>query len=1139
MRRLPGFIISSVRRCLPVLLAGVVIIFVSAGSLRADSLHADSADSGALPAATAQIQALFNQLEIAGNAYNGGGGDAAGRAVLSSGCAGLSGSGVVRDFMAEYLLPFGPGAGASSSLSTTTSTSALLRNSAQGILRNSAQSLLGAGISAGCAALSGGAVDVGDGAGIGGGLQDQLMLGLIGAGRQMANESGLPFLERLELETGTERGEWVSSVTTIQPLWKDEAGGDHVFTQLAWRQVDGEDTVNAGLAWRRINAEKTILYGVNAFFDHAFTMNHNRMSIGADVQTSLLGGSVNKYIPLSGWKSRDVLWEEKAAGGFDAELHGQVPQLPSWTAYIKGYRWDGSDDQYAEPSREIEDTFGFLSQLEYAPVPALAVRGGLRRENHDGISGEFALRLNLRFNEPLELQFKPRLHLASVEDRIYNKVSRENTIRVQERRKASGLLTVTETVGANTVSGQPGLLGLSVGQTVLMPATVTVANTVGAIARLRFADGAILTIGQNSVVTIDTTLITLVSGTMQYISGATNVVINVPGGTITLLGTDIDLRSDGTLSTVRVREGSIRLDGTTAGSATIGVGQMAQSNSGTVTTVAAGTAPYIAHTDDVSAKIDRVATPVTGIKVAPYPVEAPRLVTTATTPGQVITLGLRFNTVVTAAGGPPRLGFTINGNARTADLSAGSGTNDLRFDYTLQGGDAGASTALIVTGFDNNGATITGDGKAAVTTIADTTLDLGAAVGSTATLTMNFLTNVYTLLGTTYNSLTAFLTATGGTFARTSTATYFDAAGTLQTAAAGTPRFDHDPVTLTAKGLLMEEGRTNSYQRSMEFNNAYWTKAAMTITADAALAPDGTTTADLAVPTAVNAFHYVGRAQAFSAVPYTLSVFMKTAGYRYGQIQFGNHSVATFDLQNGVIAGGAANATMTSIGNGWYRCTLTSANPSASTGAEFTFRPDTSQFGFTGNGTSGGYIWGTQLEQAPFATSYIPTTTVAVARQADTLTFPASLSWYNSSAGSMVVQARPAGVSSNFPQLAMLGDSTVNNWLAMTVFPANGYRAELKKSAVTDFLIGAGTMAAGSLSKASVAYQSGSSSAVLNAGAASTSAVAFTPLNANLLSIGSNLARGATDGRYSGHYTGFEYYPTRLPDATLQTLTTP
>ncbi len=67
----------------------------------------------------------------------------------------------------------------------------------------------------------------------------------------------------------------------------------------------------------------------------------------------------------------------------------------------------------------------------------------------------------------------------------------------------------------------------------------------------------------------------------------------------------------------------------------------------------------------------------------------------------------------------------------------------------------------------------------------------------------------YTLNGTVYNDLPSFLTAAGGTFSRASTATYFDSAGTLQTAAANAPRFDYDPVTHAPKGLLLEDARTN------------------------------------------------------------------------------------------------------------------------------------------------------------------------------------------------------------------------------------------------------------------------------------------------------------------------------------------
>jgi hypothetical protein len=62
----------------------------------------------------------------------------------------------------------------------------------------------------------------------------------------------------------------------------------------------------------------------------------------------------------------------------------------------------------------------------------------------------------------------------------------------------------------------------------------------------------------------------------------------------------------------------------------------------------------------------------------------------------------------------------------------------------------------------------------------------------------------YTLNGTVYNNLTSFPSATVGSFTRASVGTYYDAAGVLQTATSGTPRFDYDPTTHAAKGILVE-----------------------------------------------------------------------------------------------------------------------------------------------------------------------------------------------------------------------------------------------------------------------------------------------------------------------------------------------
>jgi hypothetical protein len=189
----------------------------------------------------------------------------------------------------------------------------------------------------------------------------------------------------------------------------------------------------------------------------------------------------------------------------------------------------------------------------------------------------------------------------------------------------------------------------------------------------------------------------------------------------------------------------------------------------------------------------------------------------------------------------------------------------------------------------------------------------------------------------------------------------------LQTAAAGVARFDHNPVTGESLGLLIEEQRTNLFQRSEEFDNAYWTKTP-TIVANTTIAPDGTLSADTIVPTTASAIQLMSREVAVAAGATTVTIYAKSAGYNFLQIyDSAGSNFANFDLASGVLGSSSgATASITSVGNGWYRCAFTEPSLSAANYAfRFSVIPASNSARaatLTGDGYSGIYIWGAQLE---------------------------------------------------------------------------------------------------------------------------------------------------------------------------------
>lgn len=380
------------------------------------------------------------------------------------------------------------------------------------------------------------------------------------------------------------------------------------------------------------------------------------------------------------------------------------------------------------------------------------------------------------------------------------------------------------------------------------------------------------------------------------------------------------------------------------------------------------------------------------------------------------------------------------------------------------------------------------------------------------------------------------------TFTRASGATYFDSAGVLQSAANDAPRFDYDPVTLAARGMLIEEQRTNNLAYSQEFDNAYWTRVNTTITADAITAPDNTLTAEKLIADATNNFHTVFRAFGFtSGTDYTLSVFAKAGEYQYVTVTAGNPSTfparVTFDLISGTITDTVVGVgAIQSVGNGWFRCSVTGkAGASASTGCNIAASSTGSYVSYTGDGTSGIYIWGVQLEAGAFPTSYIPTTTAAATRAADVASVNTLAPWFNASEGTLYAEGTAinsiAGATPR--EYAEFGNAAGTDRIAVEARSATSTRARTVTGGVTT-ISSDNYDALGKNVKITGAYGSDGITVCVDGRAPITTASAIpTP---DTLYLGFNYAASASSV-INGHLRRIGYYKRRLSNAQLQAIT--
>jgi hypothetical protein len=370
---------------------------------------------------------------------------------------------------------------------------------------------------------------------------------------------------------------------------------------------------------------------------------------------------------------------------------------------------------------------------------------------------------------------------------------------------------------------------------------------------------------------------------------------------------------------------------------------------------------------------------------------------------------------------------------------------------------------------------------------------------------------------------------TPGTYNATTTAAYYG------------PRFDYDPVTLAAKGLLIEEARTNLLTGSADFTATYWPVATnAVVTANDTTSPDGTTNADkLADNTTAGVQHRLYRDYTFTAASHTLSVFAKRNDHRWLRLFFFDGTTSffgNFDLLNGAVGNKQASTTttITAFGNGWYRCTMTATTAAAAGNIQMVMLPsdDTAvPVLYTGTGTSL-WLFGAQLEAGAFATSYIPTVASQVTRSADVATMTGTnfSSWYNQTEGTFVSGWDSIGYTANTMILAATDSGSTNlvqQFLTSSTSPRFIVRTSGVDQAVLDSTSGATTV-----NMMASAYKANDFASTVNGAAVVTDGAGTIP-TVDRLGIGSRLASLF----WNGHIRQIAYYNTRLPNATLQTLT--
>jgi hypothetical protein len=356
---------------------------------------------------------------------------------------------------------------------------------------------------------------------------------------------------------------------------------------------------------------------------------------------------------------------------------------------------------------------------------------------------------------------------------------------------------------------------------------------------------------------------------------------------------------------------------------------------------------------------------------------------------------------------------------------------------------------------------------------------------------------------------------------------------------ANVPRLDYSGGSSCPR-LLLEPQRTNLITSSEDFTASLYNYiSGIAVTKNQTTSPDGYNNADLITEDSTSGAHRIGIATNIGSagLTTTMSVFAKANGRDWLLLSNANMSPSGstyFNIAEGYIGiNTAIDAKIEDYGNGWYRCSITYEQNKTNPYPTIYLTNASGVSTYQGDGTSGVYLYGYQIEQsASYATSYIPTLGSASTRGADSCIKTGISSLIGQTEGTIFFEVDKTARTDNDYRV-QISDGTTNNWLFVGVEVGNNIRAYVNVGGVNQFSVYGAVVTSG-IHKVAMAYKANDFKVYVDGVAWITQTSGSVPA-CSKLNLGSSAP--TTDATTDSKTSQALLFPTRLPNSELAKLT--